>query len=154
MIGSMSGSVPAQRAGGGRPSRCAFRGALVLGMLGLTLSLVALWLLGSSPVAVAVILALLGLCTMGMASSLQHRVVSLAGPGAALAQSLPASAANVGVATGAAVGGLAISGFGAPAAVAVGALIGVVAIPITMATGRLRPVLDRVAEPPSGARRE
>jgi len=116
--------------------------ALVLGLTGLTLSLVALWFLGSSPVMVALILALLGLCTMGMAPSLQHRVVSLAGPGAPLAQSLPASAANVGVATGAAVGGLAISGFGVPAAVAVGALIGAVAIPITMATGRLKPVRE------------
>jgi DHA1 family inner membrane transport protein len=113
--------------------------ALVLGMLGLTLSLVALWLLGFSPVAVAVVLALLGVCTMGMAPSLQHRVVSLAGPGAPLAQSLPASAANVGVATGAAVGGLVISGFGVPAAVVAGALIGAVAIPVTMATGRLKP---------------
>jgi DHA1 family inner membrane transport protein len=113
--------------------------ALVLGLTGLTLSLVALWFLGSSPVMVAVILALLGLCTMGMAPSLQHRVVSLAGPGAPLAQSLPASAANVGVATGAAVGGLAISGFGVAAAVAVGALIGAVAIPVAMATSRLRP---------------
>lgn len=116
--------------------------ALVLGLTGLTLSLVALWFLGSSPVMVALILALLGLCTMGMAPSLQHRVVSLAGPGAPLAQSLPASAANVGVATGAAVGGLAISGFGVPAAVAVGALIGAVAIPVAMATARLKPVRE------------
>lgn len=112
--------------------------ALVLGMTGLTLSLAALWFLGASPVAVAVVLALTGLCTMGMAPSLQHRVVSLAGPGAPLAQSLPASAANVGVATGAAVGGLAIIGFGVPAAVVVGALIGAVAIPVMMATSRLR----------------
>lgn len=116
--------------------------ALVLGLTGLTLSLVALWFLGSSPVMVALILALLGLCTMGMAPSLQHRVVSLAGPGAPLAQSLPASAANVGVATGAAVGGLAITGFGVPAAVAVGALIGAVAIPVAMATARLKPVRE------------
>jgi DHA1 family inner membrane transport protein len=116
--------------------------ALVLGLTGLTLSLVALWFLGSSPVMVALILALLGVCTMGMAPSLQHRVVSLAGPGAPLAQSLPASAANVGVATGAAVGGLAISGFGVPAAVAVGALIGAVAIPVAMATSRLKPVRE------------
>lgn len=113
--------------------------ALSLGMTGLTLSLAALWFLGSSPVAVAVILALLGVCTMGMAPSLQHRVVSLAGPGAPLAQSLPASAANMGVATGAAIGGLALSGFGVPAVVVVAALIGTVAIPVTMATGRLRP---------------
>lgn len=116
--------------------------ALVLGMAGLTLSLVVLWLLGFSAVAVGVALALLGLCTMGMAPSLQHRVVSLAGPGAPLAQSLPASAANVGVATGAAVGGLAISGFGVPAVVVVAALIGAVSIPVTMATGRLRPPAD------------
>lgn len=116
--------------------------ALVLGLTCLTLSLAALWFLGSSPVMVALILALLGVCTMGMAPSLQHRVVSLAGPGAPLAQSLPASAANVGVATGAAVGGLAISGFGVPAAVAVGALIGAVAIPVAMATSRLKPVRE------------
>lgn len=128
--------------------------ALVLGMCGLTLSLVALRLLGSSPVAVAVLLALLGLCAMGMAPSLQHRVVSLAGPGAPLAQSLPASAANVGVATGAAIGGLAISGFGVPAAVVAGALIGLVAIPITVATGRLRPGLDGPAGSPDDDIRE
>lgn len=128
--------------------------ALVLGMVGLTLSLVALWLLGSSAVAVAVILALLGLCTMGMAPSLQHRVVSLAGPGAPLAQSLPASAANVGVATGAAIGGLVISGFGVPAVVVAGALIGALAIPVAMATGRLRAPAAGQDAPAARARRE
>jgi DHA1 family inner membrane transport protein len=113
---------------------------LVLGMAGVTLSLLALRLLGTMPVAVAVTLGLLGLFTMGMAPSLQYRVVSLAGPGAPLAQALPASAANVGVAAGAFAGGAAIAMAGVSAAVVVGVVVGAVAVPVAWATSRLRPV--------------
>jgi DHA1 family inner membrane transport protein len=53
----------------------------------------------------------------GMAPPLQYRVVSPAGPGGAFAQSLPASAANVGIAYGSFADGVAIGSFAAAAAV-------------------------------------
>lgn len=113
--------------------------ALVVGSIGLTISLTVLHLLGSSVIATAVALVALGFFTMGMAPSLQYRVVALAGPGAPVAQSLPASSANVGVAAGTAAGGVAIAQFGVPAAVVVGAVVGAAAILVAVATSRLRP---------------
>jgi DHA1 family inner membrane transport protein len=76
---------------------------------------------------------------MGMAPSLQQRVVSLAGPGGTLAQSLPASAANVGIAVGSFAGGVAIDYFSASAAVLTGLSIAVIAIPVAWATSILKP---------------
>jgi MFS transporter, DHA1 family, inner membrane transport protein len=64
----------------------------------------------------------------GMASSLQLRVVSLAGPRGQLASSLPASAINLGVALGPLAGGVAFSHFGAPAPVMTGLIIALIGI--------------------------
>ncbi len=66
-------------------------------------------------------------------------MISLAGPGGAFAQSLPASAANVGIAFGSFAGGVAIGGLSASAAVLTGLAIAVVAVPVAWATGLLRP---------------
>lgn len=114
---------------------------LVVGTIGMTASLAALHLLGTSVVATALALTALGLFTMGMAPSLQYRVVDLAGPGAPMAQSLPASSANVGVAAGAAAGGVAIAQLGVPAAVVVGVVVGGAAILVAVATRNLRPAV-------------
>ena len=70
----------------------------------------------------------IGLFGMGMAPSMQHRVVSLAGAGGPLAASLPASAVNVGIALGSVAGGVAIDASGLHAAVLTGAAIAVVAV--------------------------
>ena len=83
-------------------------------------SLLGLYLVGAIAFLVAPALVALGLFAMGMAPSLQYRVVSLAGPGSALAQSLPASAANAGIAFGSVAGGVAIGGFAASSAVITG----------------------------------
>jgi MFS transporter, DHA1 family, inner membrane transport protein len=83
-------------------------------------------------------LAALGLFVGGLAPSLQYRVVSLAGPGGSLAQSLPASAANVGVALGSIAGGRAIGIFTTSAAVLTGVVVAVIAVVVAWATSFLR----------------
>jgi MFS transporter, DHA1 family, inner membrane transport protein len=112
--------------------------------LGLVVCLLALYLVGSVAVVVPLVLLAWGLCALGMVPALQYRVVDLAGPGGALAQSLPASAANVGIALGSLAGGLAISDFSATAVVVTGLVIAVIALPVAMATARLeRPVTEQ-----------
>lgn len=90
----------------------------------------------------------MGLFGMGMAPSMQHRVVSLAGAGAPLASSLPASAVNAGIAFGSFDGGAAIGGGGVPVAVMTGAIIVAFAVAAAWATSFLKPVVvAAVAEP-------
>jgi MFS transporter, DHA1 family, inner membrane transport protein len=97
---------------------------------------------------VALVLLASGVFAMGMAPSLQYRVVSLAGPSGAFAQSLPASAANVGIAFGSFAGGVAIGSFTASAAVIAGLIIAVIAIPVAWATSFLQPpAVGQAAEP-------
>jgi DHA1 family inner membrane transport protein len=134
--------------GGGRfADRNAAR-TLIAGTIGTAVALLALYLAGAIAFLVALALVALGLFGMGMAASLQYRVVSLAGPGGALAQSLPASAINVGIAFGSAAGGVAIGGSTASAAVVTGLIIAVVAIPVALATSVLKPpAAEPVAEP-------
>ncbi|WP_232668640.1 MFS transporter [Pseudonocardia sp. TRM90224] len=107
---------------------------------------------GPVPALVALVLMVLGATAAAMVPSLQYRVVELAGPGGALAQSLPASAANLGVAAGALAGGIAINAVSVSAAVIMGAAIGVGAVAVAWATGRLaapatEPVASAAARP-------
>jgi len=76
-------------------------------------------------------------------------VVSLAGPGAELAQSLPASAVDVGIALGSYAGGVAIGGFTVSAAVFTGLVIAVIAVAAAWATSFLRPSVAEVAAEPA-----
>jgi DHA1 family inner membrane transport protein len=136
--------------GGGRFADDDAGRTLVVATAGLAGSLLALRLVGTMAVPVALALLATGLFAMGMAPSLQYRVVSLAGPGGALAQSLPASAANVGIALGALVGGVAVGGSGAPAAVLAGVVIAVAAVPVAWATSFLQPpTVDAAPETPA-----
>jgi DHA1 family inner membrane transport protein len=82
-----------------------------------------------------------------MAPSLQYRVVSLAGPGGALAQSLPASAVNVGIAVGSSAGGVAIERATASSVVLPGLVIAVLAVVVAVATRKLAPPVVEAAEP-------
>ncbi|MCO1656473.1 MFS transporter [Pseudonocardia humida] len=125
--------------GGGRfADRDAAR-TLVVATTGTALCLLALYLVGSVPVLVALVLLALGVVAMGMTPSLQYRVVSLAGPGGGLAQSMPASAVNIGIAVGSSAGGAAIAGSTASAAVLTGLALAAVAVPVAWATSALRP---------------
>ncbi|GAA4983473.1 MFS transporter [Nonomuraea thailandensis] len=112
---------------------------LIVGTTGVAVSLLALYLIGGSAVLVALGLLALGLFIGVMTPSLQYRVMSLAGPGGALAQSLPASAVNVGIAFGSAAGGVAIGSSTASSAVITGLIIAVIVIPVAWATSFLKP---------------
>jgi DHA1 family inner membrane transport protein len=112
---------------------------LVVGTVGVTASLLAMRLFGASAPLVALAVLGVGLFGMGMAPSMQHRVVTLAGPGAPLASSLPASAVNIGIATGSYLGGVAISGAGVEAAVGTGAIVAAIAVATAWATSSLEP---------------
>jgi DHA1 family inner membrane transport protein len=113
--------------------------ALIVGTIGVAGSLLVMFLFGGNVVVVVVAILGIGLFEMGMAPSMQHRVISLSGPGAPLAASLPASAVNAGIAAGAFAGGLAIDAAGVAAAVLTGTVVSVFAIAIAGATSLLKP---------------
>lgn len=123
---------------GGRAADRNAAGTLIGANILLVVALGGLLLFGSSPVLVALALALWGLVGFGLVPSLQYRVVSLAGPGRDLAQTMPASAVTAGIAVGALVGGWAVTGHGGTGAVVTGLIACAVAVPATWATARLR----------------
>ncbi|MBM2618658.1 MFS transporter [Actinoplanes sp. LDG1-06] len=125
--------------------------ALVVGCAGLAVSLLTLSLFGAAAILVAVAVLGSGLFAMGMAPSMQYRVVTLAGPGGALAQSLPASAANLGIALGSLAGGAAIGAYGIRAAAFAGLALAAVAIPVAAATSLLRPPAESPRAEPEPA---
>jgi DHA1 family inner membrane transport protein len=133
--------------GGGRfADRNAAR-TLIVATTGVAVALAVLHLAGAIAVLALVAVLALGLFGMGMAPSLQYRVVTLAGPGGGLAQSLPASAANLGIAFGSFAGGVAVDAAPVSSAVVTGLVIAVVAIAVAWATSRLGPpAADGAAE--------
>ncbi|RZQ59601.1 MFS transporter [Amycolatopsis suaedae] len=139
--------------GGGRFADNDAARALIIGSCALAASLLVLFLAGA--VAALVVLALLALGVFGMAMVpvMQYRVVTLAGPGAQLAQSLPASFANLGVALGSTAGGVAIGAFSAGAAVLTGFGFACATVVVAWATSFLKPPGRLVAEEPSAAAR-
>lgn len=98
-----------------------------------------MFLVGASPVAVGIGLALWGLVGLGLVPSFQLRVITLAGPGGDLAATLGASAVNAGIAAGAAIGGWAVAAFGVHSVFVVAVIISVLGIPATIGTAWLRP---------------
>jgi DHA1 family inner membrane transport protein len=120
---------------------------LIIGCIGVTAALAVLHLMGAVALLAAIAVLALGLFGMGMAPSLQYRVVSLAGPGGALAQSLPASAVNVGIAFGSFAGGVAIERSTASSVVLPGLAIAVIAVVVAWATRNLTPPVAGAAEP-------
>ncbi|GAA2810153.1 MFS transporter [Nonomuraea dietziae] len=137
--------------GGGRFADTNAARTLIVATIGVAACLLVLHLVGAIALLVALALLAWGLFALGMVPSLQYRVVSLAGPGGALASSLPASAANVGIAFGSVAGGAAIGSFSASSAVLTALIIAVVAIPVAWATSFLRPpVTEEGARQPRG----
>lgn len=125
--------------GGGRFADTNAVRTLIVATVGVAVSLLTLYLVGTVAFLVALALLALGLFGFSMAPSLQYRVVSLAGPGGQLAQSLPASAINLGVAFGSAAGGVAIGTFSASAVVITGLVLAVGSIAAAWATSVLKP---------------
>ncbi|HEY9263702.1 MAG TPA: MFS transporter [Mycobacterium sp.] len=125
-------------AGGGFAGTGAAR-ALTIGTIGVSVSLLAMVIGGASPVVAIIAVLGLGICSAGITTPWQHRVEHLAGPGAILAASLPASAGNLGDAVGAFTGGHAINTGGIPAAYLTAAILAAIAIAAAIASRSLRP---------------
>lgn len=125
--------------GGGRFADVNAARSIIVGTIGVTASLAAMGLFGGSWLLVALAVVGMGLFGMGIAPSLQHRVVGLAGPGAPLASSLPASAVNAGIALGSLAGGFAITVNGIGATALTGAAIAATTVAAAWATSFLRP---------------
>lgn len=134
-------------AAGGRFADAHAVHTLVVGTTGLTVSLLTLYTFGSRALVTFLAVVGVGLFAMGLAPAMQTRVMALAGPGAALAASLPASAASAGDAVGALLGGVAIHRSGVTAAVITGTLLAAAAVAASLATRHLRaaPVADEPA---------
>ncbi|MCA2230228.1 MFS transporter [Nonomuraea aurantiaca] len=122
---------------------------LIVGTTGVAVSLLALYLIGAIAALAALALVALGLFIGVMTPSLQYRVMTLAGAGGALAQSLPASAVNVGIAFGSAAGGVAIGTFTTSSTVITGLIITVIVIPVAWATSFLKPPAAQSAAGPA-----
>ena len=137
--------------GGGRFADWNAARSLVVGSVGITVALLALHLLGENGLLAWLAIFALGLLGMGMAPSMQHRVTTLAGAGAPLAASLPASAANAGIAIGSLAGGAAIGYAGVPAAIVTGAVVAVLAVAAAWLTSALRPAGVPAARPTNAA---
>lgn len=134
--------------GGGRFANEHASRALVVATVLLVASLAVLALVGPVPLLVAGVLVLWGVVGIGLVPSLQYRVVTLAGPGGHLAVTLPASAINAGIASGALIGGWTMTNHGAAAPILLGAAICLGTLPIAWATGRLSiPVIDEPESP-------
>lgn len=138
--------------GGGRFADANASRSLIVGTMGVTASLVAMRLFGGNMLLAAVAVLGLGLFAMGIAPSMQHRVVSLAGPGAPLASSLPASAVNAGIAFGAYLGGVAITAGGVSAAVGAGVGVAALAVTAAWATSYLHPTAAAATPQPVAAK--
>ncbi|MER6359354.1 MFS transporter [Kitasatospora sp. NPDC001527] len=126
--------------------RCADRraaGTLTAGCAGLTAALLALHLCGRSGAAAAVLVACWGLAGFGLVPALQSRIVELAGPGGDFAATLGVSAANAGIAAGAALGGWTVGAHGVGAVVPLGAAVCLAALLAVAAGARLRPAAAR-----------
>ncbi|MEW9533201.1 MFS transporter [Microbispora sp. NPDC049125] len=147
--------------GGGRfADRNAARAILVANVV-LVAALVFLYFAGEVPPLVALALITWGIVGFGMVPSLQYRIVSLSGPGADLAATLPASAINAGIAIGSLAGGWALATHGASGPVITGMVISVIAIPASWVTGFLKPPVtgevpasaagESLAPPPAAA---
>lgn len=120
---------------------------LIIGSIGLTLSLLVLSFAGSIAWLVALVLIAWGVSFYSIVPSLQVRVISLAGPGGQLAQSLPVSAANIGIAFGAFVGGVAIEDYNARAIVIAGLILAVITIAVAWGTSFLKPPVVKESSP-------
>lgn len=132
---------------GGRFADAGATRALTIGAIGVTASLAAmLW--GANPVVAVFAVLGLGMCSAGITTPWQHRVEHLAGPGAVLAASLPASAGNLGDAIGAFAGGHAINTGGILAAILTAAIFTTIAITVAIASRTLRPASSNHASAP------
>src|SRR5262249_5786830 len=87
----------------------------------------------------ALALMLFGFAGFGLVPPLQYRVQALAGPGRDLAATMPASAVTGGIAVGSFVGGVSLQTNRRPPAIPTRPTGCAPALPVAVATARLRP---------------
>lgn len=111
---------------------------LLVANTALIVALGALYVVGSTPVLVALALAAWGLAGFAIPPAVQLRVITLAGCSSDLAATLGVSAFNAGITVGSLIGGAIISGQGAEATVLAATILCAIALPATWATRFLR----------------
>ncbi|MFI9172979.1 MFS transporter [Streptomyces lincolnensis] len=123
--------------------------ALLLALIGLTVTLAAFGLLAHSATASVILVFLMGVFGFASVPGMITRVTDVA-QGAALAASANVSASNIGNALGAWAGGLAITaGLGYTAPLYVGALIVLVSVAVMAVAARGAGPADRQPDPPA-----
>lgn len=137
--------------GGGRFADRNAPRTLVIATAVLVVVFILLLAAGRARAAAGVALVAWGLFGFGLVPSLQYRVASLAGPAAAVAAPLPASAINAGIALGSLLGGWALAAQGPSAPMGIAIAVCAVALVLAVATGRLRPPGNPVSQPSSVA---
>jgi DHA1 family inner membrane transport protein len=115
---------------------------LIVVTLGLVTSSAVLYVARSHPLPAVVAILAWALFASSAPPSMQHRAMSLAGPGGALVASLPASAASAGIALGSSASGVAYAAAGPSAVIITGMIIALGALALAVATRRLRPPAD------------
>ncbi|MFB6888070.1 MFS transporter [Kitasatospora sp. NPDC056327] len=133
---------------GGRAADRRAATALTAGCAALVAALTALHLFGRSGAVAAVLVACWGLTGFGLVPALQSRIVGLAGPGGDFAATLGVSAANAGIAAGAALGGWTVAAHGVASVVPLGAAVCLAALLAVAACARLRPTRSSPVPPP------
>jgi DHA1 family inner membrane transport protein len=123
---------------GGRFADINASATLFIGNVVLIVALAGLYFFRGNPVLVAIALAGWGIVGFGVTPAYQLRVISLAGEGGDLAATLGASATNVGVALGAAVGGWALDTFEVRNVPLTALIAAVIALPAVFGTRFLK----------------
>ncbi|MFJ4688122.1 MFS transporter [Streptomyces sp. NPDC088789] len=123
---------------GGRFADINASATMFIGNLVLVVALAGLYVFRENAVLVGIALAGWGIVGFGVTPAFQLRVISLAGEGGDLAATLGASAANVGVALGAVVGGWALDAFGVADVPLTALIVAVVALPAVFGTRFLK----------------
>lgn len=113
---------------GGKLADTSLRTTLFGSITVMTASMIALWLFGGSFVGTMGLLAIWALSGWSFVTAVQTRIVEAAGPNGSMASALNISAFNVGIAAGAASGGMAVDTFGLTHIMAFGAAIALSAL--------------------------
>lgn len=128
--------------GGGKLADRNASRTLLIGNAVVVLALLLMYLVGTNPVLLAIVLAIWGMAGFGILPALQLRVISLAGPGGDLAATLGASAVNIGIALGSILGGRILAAEGIRDVPLIALIVCAVVLPATWATHWLKAPSD------------
>lgn len=113
---------------GGKLADTSLRSTLFGSIAVMVASMIGLWMFGGSFIATIALLAIWALSGWSFVTAVQTRIVEAAGPNGSMASALNISAFNVGIAAGAASGGVAVETLGLAHILAFGAAIALAAV--------------------------